>query len=903
MSWNHFPFVVVNTIRNRILLVLILTGIIPLIVLFFLSESMIGDAIRENEQEKITKINHQLADHIALLMERAAFDLRVLQKNPFIVNPKFTAEEQKRELLRLVRASGVFTDISLYDETGFLMLSTTGDHPDTRDYTDNFKEAIDQGKISMSRPHRDVGKEGLFLSAYLPVQSVDESTPKVIRARMSFDPVSKLVLQVRPGEFGQAVLLDESGNLLTSRNELELLDKFDPDQPADYWHHSPEGVYRASKNSAFLYSAVVLPPDQTLVNSSWTLIALQSMDEIEGVLSRAQRLLGIATLATLLFAIAVGVIVADRFARPIVALSSAANRVALGDLSVRTPSSGSVEIRDLSASFNKMVSDLSEYRQGLENLVETRTHSLHESQKEHEKTSAHLQAALEGSNNGFLVEDFDGGIVAVNQLLLDLFNFERHHVAGRRIDEVIGEMLSRAISQEDTETMRHATNDRKATVDKEIVFETPDRRYLDVHSAPIRNNSGEIIGRVWTLRDNTENRHLEESLRQSQKMEAIGQLAGGVAHDFNNLLTGILGNLSLIELDGKPEMADRNRELLSRAIGASDRAAELVKNLLGFSRRSHMDLRPCDSNAVLAEVQGLLVATIDPSIEVELNLEDAPWGVMADSNLLSQVIMNMAVNAKDALDERGGGVIELRSSNRKLSEKEAKQFSGLSTGDFICLTVADNGGGIPDDLQERIFEPFFTTKEQGKGTGLGLATSFGIVKQLGGCIHVESRHGEGTQFDILLPRSLVAESQPMERQKAPMAAEPEKRNHTLLLVDDEDLVRSVGVSLLEKLGYKALAAANGQEALEIFEKHGSEIDLVILDLTMPGMSGTDTFRELRARFDFTPVVICSGYLVDVTEIEKECGSCPEGIVQKPYQIETMSETIAEIMDHQEGKAA
>ncbi|MEM9016709.1 MAG: ATP-binding protein, partial [Verrucomicrobiota bacterium] len=270
----------------------------------------------------------------------------------------------------------------------------------------------------------------------------------------------------------------------------------------------------------------------------------------------------------------------------------------------------------------------------------------------------------------------------------------------------------------------------------------------------------------------------------------------------------------------------------------------------------------------------------------------------------SQVIMNMAVNAKDAIANRKDGVIELRSSNRKLTEKEARQFTGLSAGDFICLTVADNGSGIPEELRDRIFEPFFTTKEQGRGTGLGLATSFGIVKQLGGSIHVDSRSDEGTRFEIFLPRSIAAESQPTEEKSfTPKAPRSENRDYTVLVVDDEELVRRVGVALLEKQGFRTLTASDGHEALEVVEEHQDEIDLIILDLTMPGLSGTETFWELRARFDYLPVVICSGYLVDIKEIETECGSCPDAFVQKPYQIETMSKTIEKVMKNRDGKAA
>ncbi|MCB1064253.1 MAG: response regulator, partial [Verrucomicrobiae bacterium] len=399
--------------------------------------------------------------------------------------------------------------------------------------------------------------------------------------------------------------------------------------------------------------------------------------------------------------------------------------------------------------------------------------------------------------------------------------------------------------------------------------------------------------------DLSEQRNLEDSLRQSQKMEAVGQLAGGIAHDFNNLLTGILGNLALVSLEmEKNPKSFSGEENLEFAIKAGERAAELVKQLLGFSRRSQMNLKACDSNHVLTEVRDILLATVDRRIKINLDLEPQPWKIMADLGLLSQVIINMAVNAKDAMPQ--GGNLYLRSENHKLDEDDAQSHAEALPGDYIRLTIEDDGEGIPLDVQKRIFEPFFTTKGQGKGTGLGLATSFGIIKQLGGWIEMDSTPGEGTRFEIFLPRSAAAEAQPSEEIEKKALIKPLERamdkRETILIVDDEDVVRRVAQTLLVKLGYHVIEARDGLEAIELYEAHGDEIDLVLLDLTMPNLSGRETFSRLRADYPDVPVLICSGYLVDVNEFAEECSSVPNGFVQKPYHFEDMSDAVRRTLD-------
>jgi CheY-like chemotaxis protein len=342
------------------------------------------------------------------------------------------------------------------------------------------------------------------------------------------------------------------------------------------------------------------------------------------------------------------------------------------------------------------------------------------------------------------------------------------------------------------------------------------------------------------------------------------------------------------------------RESLAHAIKAGERAADLVKQLLGFSRRSRLDLKPCDANLVLAEVRDILSATIDRRIHIDLELESAPWRVMADVGMLGQVIMNMAVNAQDAMPKGGG--LKLLSSNRVLSAADLRSHPEIAPGEFVCLSVEDEGDGIPFEVQAKIFEPFFTTKEPGKGTGLGLATSFGIVKQLGGWIDFRSAPGEGTRFDIYLPRSTAAEagnsSTLLQGPGSEAKLAPSRTGETILLVDDEALVRRIGRTLLTKLGYQVLEAADGLEALEVCRTRGDEIRLVLLDLTMPNLTGKETFARLREVRPELPVLICSGYLVDLHEFTRECGACPDGFVQKPYRFEDMAEMVRETLDRQ-----
>jgi two-component system, cell cycle sensor histidine kinase and response regulator CckA len=351
---------------------------------------------------------------------------------------------------------------------------------------------------------------------------------------------------------------------------------------------------------------------------------------------------------------------------------------------------------------------------------------------------------------------------------------------------------------------------------------------------------------------------LDEMLRQNQKLEAIGQLAGGIAHDFNNLLTVIINGIQLIKITDDPEKC---RMLLSKLEQACQRSTELVRQLLAFGRKSDVEMRPTDLREVIAEVVGITSKTFNRRIEMLIEAEDGLPCVLADPGQMHQVLLNLCVNARDALDQ-----ITLSDPPPKLritvgarrvhiSEEMCHSNPEASPGDCVLVSVSDTGCGIDPETQRRIFEPFFTTKGRGKGTGLGLATAYGIVKQHSGWISVESEIGCGTTFNILLPVVDAALVSGEEESSEPLPCGHE----TILMADDEEMIRDMSRMILENLGYRVILAADGQESVDAFLENRDAIDLVVLDISMPRLSGLEAMRRVLTNAPETKVILSSGY--------------------------------------------
>jgi signal transduction histidine kinase len=393
---------------------------------------------------------------------------------------------------------------------------------------------------------------------------------------------------------------------------------------------------------------------------------------------------------------------------------------------------------------------------------------------------------------------------------------------------------------------------------------------------------------VYTVRDLTRQRKLEDQLLQAQKMEAVGQLAGGVAHDFNNLLTVIMSYSSMLLADGAP--ADANRGDIQAISDAAARAAALTRQLLAFSRKQVLQLQAVDVNAVVTDVEKMLRRLIGEDISLSTHLDPDLALISADPGQLEQVLLNLAVNARDAMPD--GGALTLTTDNADLSEEHGDRHMGAAPGKYIMLAVTDTGTGMTKEVQQRLFEPFYTTKGAGKGTGLGLATVHGIVKQLGGDVYVYSELGHGTTFKVYFPHLVKTPDIVVvaaEQREAPRGSE------TILLAEDDDALRSLAARVLGAFGYNVLVARTGGDALRIVAEHLGPIDLVATDVVMPEMSGSQLVEKvLRARPGIR-VLFMSGYTDDEV-MRRGVIDGQTAFLQKPFTPDMLAHKVRAVLD-------
>ncbi len=414
--------------------------------------------------------------------------------------------------------------------------------------------------------------------------------------------------------------------------------------------------------------------------------------------------------------------------------------------------------------------------------------------------------------------------------------------------------------------------------------------WAELSVAVVRGPGGEYVRAIGVTVDMTDRRRLEEQLRHVQKLEAVGQMAGGIAHDFNNLLTGVIGNLALVALPP----GDPNADLIGVAETAANRAAELTRKLLGFARKNQLLVAPVRVGEFVREVVDILGRTFDPRIRIVTDLPVSD-SVLADAALVNQAVVNLCLNARDAMPD--GGTLTIRAAAVRVGEGETVRHPDARPGEFVRLTVADTGQGMPADVRARIFEPFFTTKPIGHGTGLGLPMVHGIVQQHSGWIECETAPGRGTRFDLYLPRATApAAPRPADRRNSTPAPDvdtpPPVGARTVLLVDDEDMIRCLGRSVLEQAGYRVLEAHDGADAVDLFRREHDHIDLVILDLTMPRLSGRDAFRSMTAIAPEARVLFSSGYSSD--DLSDVTGAV--GLLAKPYRPQELVTAVRRALD-------
>jgi PAS domain S-box-containing protein len=497
-----------------------------------------------------------------------------------------------------------------------------------------------------------------------------------------------------------------------------------------------------------------------------------------------------------------------------------------------------------------------------------------------------FRSVWENSVDGMRLTDENGIIVAINDAYCRLVGMEAGALEGKPFTIVYAESEDRETLFRQLQEHFSIRADRRKT-----------RQHYTLHNGhavvlEITDSFIEVQGRPLLLmslfRDVTTQRRLEEQLRQSQKMEAIGQLAGGVAHDFNNILTVIHGHASLLLMSDLDDTATRSAQQITQA---AERAAGLTRQLLTFSRRQLIQPKKLDMNKTVGNMTDMLGRILGEDVSLQLNYSQSPATVEADAGMMEQVLLNLAVNARDAMPR--GGQLAVRISIVDVNEDHIRRHPEARAGRFVCVSKSDTGCGIPPENISRIFEPFFTTKDIGKGTGLGLATVYGIVKQHQGWIEVESTVGRGTTFRIYIP--YIGASQ-AETEKPATQIIVRGGSETILLVEDEKPVRELVARILQKHGYKILQAATGAEAVEVWGQFKNEIVLLLTDLIMPGdMNGRELAEKLWLEQPGLKVIFTSGYSADIVgkdfKLEAELN-----FLQKPYHPQTLALAVRRCLD-------
>ncbi len=503
----------------------------------------------------------------------------------------------------------------------------------------------------------------------------------------------------------------------------------------------------------------------------------------------------------------------------------------------------------------------------LKKQVSSRTKSLNE-------ISIHLRKSFEAVTEGILLNDQLGRVSNSNHQFRAIFGVIP--VEGRELGEVLASIRPKLKDPTALDNLERALK---------VPLALPMRIHLELSSpektvqaklSAINDLNGQQLGNLWSFEDITEKIRLEAELVQSQKMEAVGQLSGGIAHDFNNILTIAQTNLALLDLRVHEA---HSKELVESIVTAMERGAKLTQHLLDFSRRSRMELKSVEINRLATDVLQLVRPSIDKSIAIELKLFPEPLYSMVDPTRLDQVLINICLNARDAIIKTTGRISIITGKTTD------------STGQcWVTISIRDNGMGMSKETQARIFEPFFTTKKVGEGTGLGLSMSLGVIQQLGGQIHCESHVDQGTEFLIKLPSSEA----PKQSDTTKTTVSNGSSNHLrILMVDDEEMIIRSTSAMLKHLGHSVRTANNGREALDAIA--AEEFDIVLLDLTMPEMSGKEAFLEIARRYPDLPVTICSGYVVDLQEWGLPREIPIPSVIQKPYSMQVISEHLRSIV--------
>lgn len=632
-------------------------------------------------------------------------------------------------------------------------------------------------------------------------------------------------------------------------------------------------IDHSSFHNEWGHGRMVLIPGTDSHGRRYCFGASVSLAEIDALLRKTLWQSLLISMAFLLAGLAVSVVLANSLARPIARLTFAAEEMAKGNYFQKVAIRGSTEVESLARTLNGMGTAIADKIMELENSYE------------------HLRITLQSIGDAVIATDNAGHVVSMNPMAENLTGWKASEAHDRLLADVFrivnaetGEPVANPVQRVLKEGQVVGLADHTTL----IARDGTERRIAD-SGAPIRNVKGHIVGVVLVFRDITERQMLEEQIQHARKMESVGHLAGGVAHDFSNMLTGIMGAAELL---AKRVTEDPiARRFVEMIIDTSARAGDLTSRLLAFARKGRVVVKPFDLHTAVRDAIDLLNRAVDKRITVIQKIDAPCHTVVGDSSQIMNAVLNLGLNARDAMPS--GGSIVVSTGNVRLDEAYCASCGfELQPGLYIQVSVRDSGMGMTHEVMSHIFEPFFTTKGIGRGTGLGLSSVYGTVREHRGAITVYSQPGQGTVFHMFFPvTDMVDVPEPKE------LAEVAPGHGRVLIVDDEEVIRITAGKMLEELGYEVLLAAHGKEAVAIYEREWRNIDAVVLDVVMPEMNGIDCLHALLALNPAAKILISSGFIPpeQVPEMGLEGIA---GFVKKPYRRLEFSRIVAGVVGRQ-----
>ena len=838
--------------RNRLLLWVMPTLVLGLLSLSFMTYRHIHRVIESELTRSMLAATGKSAESIEYWLRTLLLEPETIAATPAAlrINRDFRMIDQQNVLrYRLLREKhpDMFQDIYAANRDGDYH---TVQYDPRRGYSffkgnirdrGYFKSIMAGGPPQITQPliSRTFKTPTLFLVA--PINGVDGRPQGLIGAGISLDYVRQVAESLTAGRTGYGFILAQDGTFISHPNRAFVMAR----RITDLGQASVSELGRAmlsGGSGAFRYrydGVDKIAFYQPVPMTGWSVATTLPVSEL---FEPATRVLKYMIVSTLLSALGVALLImvaAQHLTRPLGVLARHAERIGAGDLA----------IRDLGIRSGDELGTLAAAFQGMAGQLKQTLDTLGSSERRYRSLVDNLNIGIcrvgPGPGRGFL---------QANPAMVKLFRHDSLEaflaVAPSALFQDPGQLaqLVRRLEREG------------AVRDLEVAMRRRDGSFLwcQVIATAHRAPGGRIEWIDGVVEDVSERRRLEEQLRQSQKMEAVGTLAGGIAHDFNNILTAIIGYASLSREAGAG--SGQLETFLDNILAASGKAARLTQSLLAFSRKQVMSLRPINLNESVQKMEKLLRMVIGEDIELRASYAAEDLNIVADGGQIEQVLVNLAINARDAMP--GGGTLSLATARVEVRAGQASQ--PVAPGRYALISVADSGCGMDAETRQRIFEPFFTTKETGKGTGLGLSIVYGIVKQHGGEISVESEPGAGARFRIYLKCDpALAEPDPEDRPRLPPGG-----SETILLAEDDAMVREVYQAILERAGYRVITAVDGADAVARFAQAPGAIDLLMFDVVMPRMNGKEAFEAIRGRRPDLKVLFSSGYTGEIIQLEK-----------------------------------